>query len=665
MGKHKQITCEYCSKTMRSDNLKRHLLKCSVHNSTLKKSIEHSSPTKSVEHSTPKKKKILKVKVNRSPKKKNKFVVTEADHSGSSDSDQLDEETEEDRAFINNDEIEDDSFDQLLYGNPYLDKDEEPLSEEAQKRVQELFEKDIDKRLAELGSPGNPANYADTTACIFCQTLYFDWTIKEHMEKECKRRLVDCYWCNKKIMYQELSTHVPPCRLNVKMNRKKKIKEKKKEKKNKWTELKKKQDQGVKNFINKHMKGRKEQVNKTNKKQKKVKDKREKDKNTTKKTKKKVQKGKGKKEKEKKQKEKKKGKGKKDKKKKRERKSTQFKLQKHGALKYKICKKLFERTVREVSEDVEEVSIVFPDWIKQFVIGNEFGSGPKPKPHCHAVLITKKPMTFKQLKMKIKEKTGFKFNDVQSCKNIKTEVHYVGKEDYRPMNYNFDWDLMHINVRAYIHAQKYTKLSPANYPYCALPPWQKKDFKEKFLLFRSWENETESQVHCPEDLLRPWQKQVVNTIKHKCQNDRQILWIVDSKGNSGKSYLSKYLRLHHGAFSINGDSLKMSDFAFSYDGQEIVVIDFPRHVEADSMNYGIMEALKNGSLFSSKYESRVLDFKSVHVVCMSNIEPNYSKLSPDRWQSMFTIDENDNKLKRFQPQLPEYPSLTIQAKKTS
>lgn len=401
--------------------------------------------------------------------------------------------------------------------------------------------------------------------------------------------------------FEMLRDHLPPCRLNkrIKLNeKKKKRKEQPKNKKSKKGEKLKSKNREKKRKIN-----NKEKKGKTDKK-------------------------------------------------KRKRKGVQFKLQKHGAVKYKIIKKLciLDRTLKSPF-------LTFPEWIKQIIIGNEFGAGLSPNPHTHCVLVTKKKMSFDELKEKIKEQSGLRFNDVQSCKNIQKEIHYVGKEDYRPIIYNFDADQMHIFVKAYTHAQKYSKLSPASYPYCSLPLWQKKDFAQKFDLFRSWENVTEAMDTCGEFSLRPWQKQVDRYVKFKTQDDRQIFWIVDPEGNGGKSYLAKYLRLYWGAFSINGDNLKTKDFAFAYQGESIVVFDFPRCTEANDINYSILEALKNGSIFSAKYESKVLDFKKVTVICMSNIEPNYLKLSPDRWQSMFTIV--DRRLKKFIPELPTYSPLTF------
>lgn len=69
---------------MRSDKLKSHMI---------------------AKHSTPKKKKPEKP-VNKSPQKRNQFIVSEADHSSLSEREQNPESDEEDRLFIDDSYIE-------------------------------------------------------------------------------------------------------------------------------------------------------------------------------------------------------------------------------------------------------------------------------------------------------------------------------------------------------------------------------------------------------------------------------------------------------------------------------------------------------------------------------------------------------------------------------
>lgn len=143
-------------------------------------------------------------------------------------------------------------------------------------------------------------------------------------------------------------------------------------------------------------------------------------------------------------------------------------------------------------------------------------------------------------------------------------------------------------------------------------------------------------IQFPADSLRSWQQRALKKLLK--QNDRRVLWIHDN-GNTGKTYLAKVLVLHHNAIYFNNS--KSSDISFAYDNQPIVIFDFARCTE-EYINYGTIETLKNGILFSSKYESSQKLFHSPKIIIFSNFVPDKAKLSADRW-NCYTID-NEMKL---------------------
>lgn len=112
------------------------------------------------------------------------------------------------------------------------------------------------------------------------------------------------------------------------------------------------------------------------------------------------------------------------------------------------------------------------------------------------------------------------------------------------------------------------------------------------------------------------------------QNNRQIGWIVDYKGGLGKTELSKWLIVNKGAIRLTSGGTK--DLAFCYNGQSIVIFDLPRTMK-ETLNYQVIEGLKDGILFSGKYESEVKIFKPPHIYVFSNFYPNVEALSKDRW----------------------------------
>ena len=87
------------------------------------------------------------------------------------------------------------------------------------------------------------------------------------------------------------------------------------------------------------------------------------------------------------------------------------------------------------------------------------------------------------------------------------------------------------------------------------------------------------------------------------------------------------------------------DLAYAYGEQERVVFDFCRS-QKEFINYHIIEAFKNGRLFSSKYESNLRVFKPCKVVCFANFVPEWFKLSLDRWMC---LDLSDDKFQLVYP----------------
>lgn len=136
----------------------------------------------------------------------------------------------------------------------------------------------------------------------------------------------------------------------------------------------------------------------------------------------------------------------------------------------------------------------------------------------------------------------------------------------------------------------------------------------------------ECKAQMEKETLRPWQVDVLRLLLE--QDDRQVLWIVDYIGNTGKSFLSKYLAAIHGAFEVTGG--KTQDIAFAYNYEPIVVFDLSRQKQ-EYVNYGVIEDFKNGRIFSPKYESQTVRFNPAKVIVFSNWDPDETKLSEDRW----------------------------------
>lgn len=159
------------------------------------------------------------------------------------------------------------------------------------------------------------------------------------------------------------------------------------------------------------------------------------------------------------------------------------------------------------------------------------------------------------------------------------------------------------------------------------------------------------------DNLRPWQIKIVNTyLEHLANpNDRVIYWVYDKKGNNGKSALAKFMVVKYKCGYLS--NAKTADIA-CYCAKNICdgyVMDFSRSFQ-DKINYGAIENLKNGLLFSSKYESGLVCMNSPFIICFSNELPNYEKMSKDRWRILNIeeealrwkeINENEEKILEY------------------
>lgn len=133
----------------------------------------------------------------------------------------------------------------------------------------------------------------------------------------------------------------------------------------------------------------------------------------------------------------------------------------------------------------------------------------------------------------------------------------------------------------------------------------------------------------PEPLpsLRDWQKNAVALLDSP-PDPRKIHWFYDSMGNTGKSALARHLVATTGAFYCTGG--KHVDILFAYLLQNIVIFDLPRDYE-DKVPYNVIEQIKNGAIFVSKYASKTYFFKTPYVFIFCNFHPDKNKLSADRW----------------------------------
>jgi len=132
-----------------------------------------------------------------------------------------------------------------------------------------------------------------------------------------------------------------------------------------------------------------------------------------------------------------------------------------------------------------------------------------------------------------------------------------------------------------------------------------------------------------------WQQYVLDVVA-KPADPRKIYWFWEPNGNSGKSYLARYLYMNNRC--IVGGGKKDNVFhqvakameADPHKWPQLILLDIPRSAQK-YVCYGAIEEMKNGFVNSGKYEGAVCVFPPPHVICFANEEPAFEEMSEDRW----------------------------------
>lgn len=125
-------------------------------------------------------------------------------------------------------------------------------------------------------------------------------------------------------------------------------------------------------------------------------------------------------------------------------------------------------------------------------------------------------------------------------------------------------------------------------------------------------------------------------------DSRKVHWFWDPEGNTGKSYLCKYLLLTKEIILVDGKKQDVLHQIVQWKEKrkddkliDAVIIDLPRD-SLHSFHYSLLEQLKNGFIQSGKYEGGRVIFPIPHVFVFANEQPDYGKWSQDRY-SLFLV----------------------------
>lgn len=156
-----------------------------------------------------------------------------------------------------------------------------------------------------------------------------------------------------------------------------------------------------------------------------------------------------------------------------------------------------------------------------------------------------------------------------------------------------------------------------------LGPWTDKD-EEVFLTDEVAEMTT----------LRPWQQKIVDSGKNP--DARTVHILLDPVGGQGKSSLAAYIEYHQLGIAIEVmDSLKdMMRQVMDQPKRKLYVIDMPRALDKRRLGtfYSSIEQIKNGVAYDDRYKFKKERFARPAVWVFTNMMPDTSMLSKDRWR---------------------------------
>ena len=142
---------------------------------------------------------------------------------------------------------------------------------------------------------------------------------------------------------------------------------------------------------------------------------------------------------------------------------------------------------------------------------------------------------------------------------------------------------------------------------------------------------------------------------YKEPDPRNIISLIDKKGNSGKSSFFKWLS-YKNPESIGrlgyGSASQLRSSAVNIGKKELYIVDLARSKSKQDREedlLSVLEDLKSGFITNAMYGSgKILMMEPPHIIVSSNYEFKYEALSSDRWH-IYRITSK-KKLKKLRTQ---------------
>ena len=167
--------------------------------------------------------------------------------------------------------------------------------------------------------------------------------------------------------------------------------------------------------------------------------------------------------------------------------------------------------------------------------------------------------------------------------------------------------------------------------------------------------------------LRPWQNELLSHITNL--TDRKVIWVIGAKCGEGKSWFQDYVESLYGFNRVvAGMNIKVNTASLCHALQkrplattDIFMFNIGKSkTKYEEVNYELLEQIKDGRVFASKYNSQELKFKVPNtVVIFSNNAPDIKELAKDRWE-IFSIECDELVERRI---TESWPPVILSSKK--
>jgi hypothetical protein len=169
-----------------------------------------------------------------------------------------------------------------------------------------------------------------------------------------------------------------------------------------------------------------------------------------------------------------------------------------------------------------------------------------------------------------------------------------------------------------------------------------KEMREPLEIYK----EQKQNVDVENVILKSWQESLLNYMK---PSDREIIWVQGRYCGEGKTWFQDYVESKYGYKRVVAGmdiKLKKSSICHALRKRrlattDIFLFDVGKAKTFDTVNYEVLEKLKNGRILASKFDSVELKLRTPNIVVVfSNDKPEVSQLARDRWK-IFSIENDD------------------------